>query len=475
MRILALLLALVAGLYALIAGDLIDRDLLTPFTSAWPEGSNWRAGALAVWYGLPGVAIVAGLLALIAPGSAAALLLLAALGWGAIGLVVPELATPELAIAPGAAFIAALFAFIAGEWQVRSERAMRRRLRDGRRFADEEEDEEAEDAPPPRRFAAAETELNAREAALNAVPELLAREPRPAPALASLATQDRRSEPVRSLRSPPDWAVSPRREPDPEAEFDPFTRRNPPQIEVPQAAPELEPEPAAAPRRPPPPAPPPPVEAMPEREPQRTPRVIAVQTEAPARRGIGVGAALLAGLNLIVVAALAGLSGYLVATHGLPGQTGPVAQLATPVAVDMPVAPAAATESWDDPFAYCAAVGTVDAPDGRYAGPPVPISISAGVRAPATATADRVKWRCYEGRVLGCKAYAWPVCDRVPTTAELAAYCTQNPDSPRLLAPAGTWSCVGGQPRLPAGISWARDARGFEAAGWSAIPKPASP
>ena len=74
---------------------------------------------------------------------------------------------------------------------------------------------------------------------------------------------------------------------------------------------------------------------------------------------------------------------------------------------------------------------------------------------------------------MGCKSYQWPACDKVPTTAELAAYCTQNPNAPRLLAPAGTWACENGQPRLPAGISWARDARGFEAAGWTIVPMPA--
>lgn len=466
MRIVALLLALVAGLFALFAGDLIDRDLITPFMAAWPEGDSWRAGAQAVWYGLPGLVIIAGLLALIAPGSAALLLLLAGLSWSAMGLVLPEFATIELAIAPGAALIAALLAFIAGEWQVRRERAIRRRLREGRAVADEDDDEDIEDDPPPaRRYAAAEAELSAREAALSAEPELLGRERRVSASLASLATVERRSEPVRPLSSPPDWAVTPRREPEPEPEFDPFARRASRQIEaVPLPEPEVASAPDIAPE--PPPAP----------EQQRAPRMLAgsAPPDVRPRGGLGFGAALLLGLNLLVVAALGGLSGYLVANYGLPGAPAPVAQLAAPVAVEVPVAPVAAA-SWDDPFAYCAAVGTVDAPDGRYAGPPVPTSISAGVRAPATATADRVKWRCFEGRVLGCKAYAWPVCDRVPSTAELAAYCTQNPDAPRLLAPAGTWSCVGGQPRLPAGISWSRDARGFETAGWSAIPKPATP
>lgn len=37
--------------------------------------------------------------------------------------------------------------------------------------------------------------------------------------------------------------------------------------------------------------------------------------------------------------------------------------------------------SFTDPFAYCAAVGTIDAPDARYAGPKVPESIARGLQA----------------------------------------------------------------------------------------------
>ncbi len=469
MRIIALLLALVAGIFALFAGDLLDRQLMAPFMAAWPSGESWRSAALAVWYGLPAAAILAGLLALLAPGIAAALLLVVAAGWGAMGLLLPAFAVPELAIAPGAALLASVLAMIAGEWQVRQTRSMRRRLREARIL-----DEEADDPEPAvARFMAAADEVSAREQALNAEPELLSRERRVSPSLASLAAAERRSDPIRPVRTSPDWGGPPKRDREPEmpTEFDPFARRTPPQLEQePVVAPQPEPEPETEPigrveRRSEPR--PEPMRAMPVAHADDAIEPIVVQ-----RGGIGVGAALLLGLNLLVVAGLAGLAGYLYATSG-QAPAAPVAALALPAAPETSEPAATTAASFEDPFAYCAAVGTIDAPDQRYVGPPVPVAISAGVRAPAAASSDRVKWRCFEGRVMGCKSYQWPMCDKVPTTAELAAYCTQNPNAPRLLAPAGTWACENGQPRLPAGISWARDARGFEAAGWTIVPKPA--
>jgi hypothetical protein len=467
MRIIALLLALVAGIFALFAGDLLDRELMAPFMAAWPSGESWRSAALAVWYGLPAAAIFAGLLALLAPGMAAALLLVVAAGWGAMGLLLPAFAVPELAIAPGAALIASVLAMIAGEWQVRRTRSMRRRFRDSRMLEDDVDDPQ----PTTSRYMAAADEVSAREQALNSEPDLLSRERRASPALASLAAAERRSDPIRTVRTPQDWAP-PKRDQEPEmpTEFNPFTRRTPPQLEqepvaVPQPAPQ--PEPAFE-----------PIERAERRSEPRPERMRAMplaepdERDEPKRGGIGLGAAVLLGLNLLVVAALAALAGYLYANAG-QAPVAPVAAVTLPATPATPAPAATADASWDNPFSYCEAVGTMDVPDQRYVGPPVPTAISAGVRAPATAAADRVKWRCFEGRVLGCKSYQWPVCDKVPTTAELAAYCTQNPNAPRLLAPAGTWACENGQPRLPAGVSWARDARGFEAAGWTIVPKPA--
>src|SRR5215510_4570357 len=63
---------------------------------------------------------------------------------------------------------------------------------------------------------------------------------------------------------------------------------------------------------------------------------------------------------------------------------------ATPVRVtvgqqftlQMPVAesPPPAATRFTDPFAYCAAVGTIDTPDSRYAGPKVPEAVARGLQ-----------------------------------------------------------------------------------------------
>ncbi|HWI61124.1 MAG TPA: hypothetical protein VNT75_04785, partial [Symbiobacteriaceae bacterium] len=41
---------------------------------------------------------------------------------------------------------------------------------------------------------------------------------------------------------------------------------------------------------------------------------------------------------------------------------------------------AAADTTYTDPFAYCAAVGTIDAPDSRYIGEKVPMRIAKGLQ-----------------------------------------------------------------------------------------------
>src|SRR5664280_2603081 len=42
------------------------------------------------------------------------------------------------------------------------------------------------------------------------------------------------------------------------------------------------------------------------------------------------------------------------------------------------LAPTEARITYTDPFAYCAAVGTIDAPDSRYTGDPIPLMIIQG-------------------------------------------------------------------------------------------------
>jgi hypothetical protein len=129
---------------------------------------------------------------------------------------------------------------------------------------------------------------------------------------------------------------------------------------------------------------------------------------------------------------------------------------------------------WPDPFSYCAAVGTVDFPDHRYAGPHLVPEIADALRVPDTSSPDRVKWRCYEGAVLACAAFDGPVCALTPTVAEMVAFCAQNPGTDNLLAPNGSWSCEGTQPVIPDDENWPVDARGFLPGAWQAIARQSS-
>src|SRR5512140_1191340 len=69
---------------------------------------------------------------------------------------------------------------------------------------------------------------------------------------------------------------------------------------------------------------------------------------------------------------------------------------------------AKAPVSFTDPFAYCAAVGTIDKPDVRYTGPQVPDAIISGFKKAAgleasTEPSDVFKkatiWRCMASKV----------------------------------------------------------------------------
>ncbi len=146
-----------------------------------------------------------------------------------------------------------------------------------------------------------------------------------------------------------------------------------------------------------------------------------------------------------------------------------------PVVLPQPAGPATALmTTYDDPFAYCQAVGTIDYPDGRYSGPPVVSAMTQLLRAPADATRDRVHWRCMSGSVLACASYAGPICDTAPTVEEMTAYCARNPDAKPLFAPHGIWSCVAGQPQLPENANWPVDARGFMPRAWITVSPPAA-
>ncbi|GAB4528140.1 MAG: hypothetical protein Kow0063_04060 [Anaerolineae bacterium] len=122
--------------------------------------------------------------------------------------------------------------------------------------------------------------------------------------------------------------------------------------------------------------------------------------------------------------------------------------------------------SYDDPFAYCAAVGTIDTPDERYAGPEMPDSIIQGMVRQGIVSADappefqqNAVWRCMNSSVWVCHFGANLPCQekadtsQVPTS-EMEDYCKANPTAdaiPAAVTGRATvyeWRCQDGKPEV---------------------------
>jgi hypothetical protein len=147
-------------------------------------------------------------------------------------------------------------------------------------------------------------------------------------------------------------------------------------------------------------------------------------------------------------------------------------------------------DRFTDPFAYCAAVGTIDAPDARWAGPAVPRSIAAGLAAAFGQRADAAvapfergtTWRCMDGAVYACNVGANLPChdkadtSRTPTGA-MRDFCREQADAdfiPAYVTGRATiyaWRCRDGAPAIEREVEGA-DARGFVAGVWHRIAAP---
>jgi len=517
-RIAALFLGMIAGLFALLAPSALRIDLITPFLEFWTTTSNERLLGTIIWYAIAGAAMLGGLLATVTPGFAAMLLLGAAVGWLGIAVSVPQLLTYQLLAPAGAAAVAALFAFLAGEMQVRRRRLARR----NRKLS--------EDTPE------TDSEFE-REAALRMDPLLMPRQDAPpSPKRHIPLTLDDVAVTSRPAREPPRWqdldVPQPARRHDPdmwaEARREQLQQAEEPAPRV-RVAPE--PQPEVRPQQP-----------EPRREPQRqrvpqraeqgrvwvaalaavgavlglaiiaaggylisrdgalgglfgqpnAPAAVA-SSEAPPRQAVEAptaGAAPVAPVRLQLPATTAGASPTTAAaalnTPAAPAATAFSAPAAAATAPALQIAPlvnepatpparvaaAAPPETYDDPFAYCRAVGTIDYVDYRYNGPAVVAAMTSTLLIPAGSARDRVRWRCFEGAVLACTSYIGPICDMAPTVLEMREFCERNPSVEQLLAPSGTWACVDGKPQLPANASWPIDARGFLPQGWIPVPDP---
>jgi hypothetical protein len=148
------------------------------------------------------------------------------------------------------------------------------------------------------------------------------------------------------------------------------------------------------------------------------------------------------------------------------------------------------TQTYHDPFAYCAAVGDADAPDSRYTGPALPLPIVRGLQkafgvaatAPLTPFEHGSSWRCMDGAVYACNVGANLPCDAKPASDPapsdaIRSYCADNRDAsfiPMYVTGHDTlyeWSCAEGSPRR--GKETAKlDARGYIASIWHRIEPP---
>jgi hypothetical protein len=135
-----------------------------------------------------------------------------------------------------------------------------------------------------------------------------------------------------------------------------------------------------------------------------------------------------------------------------------------------------------DPFAYCSAVGDIDAPAGGAS--PIPAALipylasALGLPPHSAVTPDSYYWRCMSGAVYVCATGANIPCDvkadRAKHNAGSKNYCRENRDAAFVPAYATghatlyEWRCSGG--RAVRGKRMATlDARGYRSDFWHRV------
>ncbi len=158
----------------------------------------------------------------------------------------------------------------------------------------------------------------------------------------------------------------------------------------------------------------------------------------------------------------------------------------TPTAVPT-VAQTATPVTFTDPFAYCSAIGQIDAPDSRYTGPKMSAAlfkdylVAAGL--PLNGDYPDVFkqmtiWRCMDNQVYACNFGANIPCDSKANTDKspsqaIVDYCKANPAVdfiPMVVTGHNmiySWSCVKGLPVL--GTADKVDAAGYQVSFWTLI------
>lgn len=187
-----------------------------------------------------------------------------------------------------------------------------------------------------------------------------------------------------------------------------------------------------------------------------------------------------AGFSSLLLAVL------LAACTGIPMVT-PVAPSGATSPLETPAGASNASVVYDDPYAYCAAVGTIDEPDERYVGPAEPESIARDLRTvlntpdtPLEFYQQGLFWRCMDGRVYACVVGAnlpcWAKADlsQEPTPV-MNDFCAENPDAeviPAVVTGRETvyaWRCEGTTAVVDRQVSEV-DERGYPADIWYALP-----
>jgi hypothetical protein len=141
---------------------------------------------------------------------------------------------------------------------------------------------------------------------------------------------------------------------------------------------------------------------------------------------------------------------------------------AQPPAAAAPTAAQTAAQTFTDPFAYCTAVGAIDAPDARYTGEKTPQALIKGYLKAAgipenpqySETYKKMTiWRCMGGKVMVCNFGANLPCDSKANTSkeptpEMVDFCKANPQVDFVpMAVTGhetiySWRCSQGAPVL---------------------------
>jgi hypothetical protein len=149
------------------------------------------------------------------------------------------------------------------------------------------------------------------------------------------------------------------------------------------------------------------------------------------------------------------------------GDAGAAGRPFTVGGADESSASSVAPEIREDAFAYCDAVGTVNAPDQRLAGAGLPPEVARALRhaldLPAEVSDQTLSagshWRCMDGKVYGCFVGAnLPCLEQADTsqepTIEMRGYCAENPESaaiPAVVTGRATiysWRCSDGAPEV---------------------------